>query len=56
MKITECLRRLHAQAGLKLAVFTNSPKTYALRCLEALGLKDFFPDDHVFAVEALNAL
>ena len=30
---------------------TNVHPRYALRCLEFLGLRKFFPDDHVFAVE-----
>merc|ERR1712136_349593 len=38
-------------AKLKLICFTNSPRRYALRCLEFLGLRRFFPEDHVFAVE-----
>ncbi|CAE7641476.1 CIPK15 [Symbiodinium sp. CCMP2456] len=40
-----------AQVGLKLAVFTNSPRKYALSCLDKLGLRTLFPDDRIFAVE-----
>ncbi|CAK9096761.1 unnamed protein product [Durusdinium trenchii] len=47
----EVIRSLAQDVGLKMAVFTNSPRKYALRCLEVLGVREFFPDDHVFAVE-----
>ncbi|CAE7363301.1 ppaX [Symbiodinium natans] len=40
-----------AQVGLKVAIFTNSPRKYALCCLDKLGLRALFPDDHIFAVE-----
>ncbi|CAJ1454462.1 unnamed protein product, partial [Effrenium voratum] len=47
----EVIRSLSQDVGLKIAVFTNSPRQYALRCLDALGLRAFVPDEMVFAVE-----
>eukprot|EP00434_Breviolum_minutum_P003428 symbB.v1.2.003016.t1/scaffold113.1/size324549/14 len=47
----EVIRSLAEDVGLKMAVFTNSPKKYALKCLEFLGVRKYFPDDRVFAVE-----
>ena len=46
--------RRHCIATLRcnrLVVFTNGPRAYGLRCLEALGVREFFPDEQVFAVE-----
>eukprot|EP00747_Dinoflagellata_sp_TGD_P167241 gnl/TRDRNA2_/TRDRNA2_191282_c0_seq1.p1 gnl/TRDRNA2_/TRDRNA2_191282_c0~~gnl/TRDRNA2_/TRDRNA2_191282_c0_seq1.p1 ORF type:complete len:267 (+),score=59.54 gnl/TRDRNA2_/TRDRNA2_191282_c0_seq1:45-803(+) len=45
------LRSLRDVPGLSLVVFSNSPRAYALRCLDFLGVREFFPDDRVFAVE-----
>ena len=36
---------------LKLVAFTNAPRRYGIRVLEALGLRPFFPDARLFAVE-----
>lgn len=36
---------------LRLVAFSNSPRRYALRVLDELGLRRFFPDDAVFAVD-----
>eukprot|EP00414_Alexandrium_minutum_P002437 CAMPEP_0113822370 /NCGR_PEP_ID=MMETSP0328-20130328/2207_1 /TAXON_ID=39455 /ORGANISM="Alexandrium minutum" /LENGTH=262 /DNA_ID=CAMNT_0000790307 /DNA_START=25 /DNA_END=810 /DNA_ORIENTATION=+ /assembly_acc=CAM_ASM_000350 len=44
------LEALAAQ-GVSLVAFTNSPRTYALRCLDVLGVRPLFPDARVFAVE-----
>lgn len=49
-KLTGMLQSLQ-DTGMKLVAFTNAPRRYALRCLECLGLKHLFPDDHIFAVE-----
>lgn len=43
--LARCLR------PLKLVLFTNSPRTYANRVLQALQLDAFFPHGRVFAVE-----
>jgi len=37
--------------SLTLVAFTNAPRKYALRCLQALGVRAFFPDYCVFAVD-----
>lgn len=37
--------------GLKLCIFTNGPRAYALKVLERLELKQFFADERIFAVE-----
>lgn len=50
-ELSEILRSLSADAGLKLVAFTNSPRRYALRCLDFLGVREHFSDDRVFAVE-----
>lgn len=47
----EALRTLRDDAGLILAAFSNSPREYALRCLDEMGLREFFADDHIFGVE-----
>jgi putative hydrolase of the HAD superfamily len=39
------------ELGLKLVIFTNGPKAYGLRVLETLQLRQFFRDEHIFAVE-----
>jgi putative hydrolase of the HAD superfamily len=36
---------------LKLVAFTNAPRLYAIRVLEALNLRSLFPDDRLFAVD-----
>lgn len=46
----EALEKLAAK-GLKLAVFTNSPKKYALRCLDTMDVRRFFPDECIFSVQ-----
>jgi len=40
-----------AASPLRLVAFTNGPRRYALKVLDALGVRAFFPDDQVFAVE-----
>lgn len=45
------LRSLQQETDLKLAVFTNSPKAYAMKCLKSLGLHEIFSDKVVFGVE-----
>jgi len=47
----EAVQSLRDEAGLKLAAFTNSPRQYALRCIEQMGLSELFPEGQVFAVE-----
>jgi hypothetical protein len=37
--------------GLKLCIFTNGPRAYALKVLERLEVKRFFADERIFAVE-----
>jgi putative hydrolase of the HAD superfamily len=49
-KLIEMIQDFH-EAKLNLVCFTNSPRKYALRCLDRLGLRRFFPEDHVFTVE-----
>mmetsp|Transcript_96733 Transcript_96733/g.250380 ORF Transcript_96733/g.250380 Transcript_96733/m.250380 type:complete len:271 (-) Transcript_96733:79-891(-) len=50
-ELAEILGSLRDEAGLRLVVFSNAPRRYALNCLEALGVRKFFPDDQVFGVE-----
>lgn len=45
------LASLRDEVGLTLVAFSNSPRRYVVRCLEAMGVRDYFPDDRVFAVE-----
>ena len=47
----EALQSLQAQTSLTFVAFSNSPRKYALRCLDFLGVRAFFPDDRVFGVE-----
>merc|ERR1719336_3300970 len=47
----ECLRTLRDEAGLKLVVFTNAPRSYCFRCLDTLGVREFFPDEYIFGVQ-----
>ena len=35
----------------KKVIFSNGPRQYCLRCLDQLGIRSFFPDDHIFCVE-----
>merc|ERR1711972_911229 len=49
--LVDMMGTLRLEANLTLAAFTNAPRAYAIKCLEALGIRDFFPDDRVFAVE-----
>jgi len=49
--LIETLGSLRDDAGLTLVTFTNSPVRYALRCLEFLGLRGIFADEHVFGIE-----
>eukprot|EP00928_Gymnodinium_smaydae_P082526 TRINITY_DN65866_c0_g1_i1.p1 TRINITY_DN65866_c0_g1~~TRINITY_DN65866_c0_g1_i1.p1 ORF type:complete len:281 (+),score=33.88 TRINITY_DN65866_c0_g1_i1:91-843(+) len=49
--LIETLSKLKKETDLKLVVFTNSPRKYGLKCLDALQIRSFFPDSHVFAVE-----
>eukprot|EP00931_Biecheleriopsis_adriatica_P079234 TRINITY_DN52638_c0_g1_i1.p1 TRINITY_DN52638_c0_g1~~TRINITY_DN52638_c0_g1_i1.p1 ORF type:complete len:282 (+),score=75.07 TRINITY_DN52638_c0_g1_i1:29-847(+) len=46
------LRSLRDVAGLKLAIFSNAPRRYVLRCLDAMAIRDCFRDEDVFGVEA----
>ena len=39
------------ELGYKLVVFSNAPRKYARRCLDSLGLREFFQDDFIFGVE-----
>ena len=32
-------------------VFSNAPRKYARRCLDSLGLREFFRDEFIFGVE-----
>ena len=48
--LIKALRELRG-LGLKLVIFTNGPKAYALRVLETLQLREFFNDDYIFSVE-----
>ena len=45
--LIDSLRR----SPLKLVAFTNAPRRYALKVLEALQLREFFPDERIFSVE-----
>jgi len=40
-----------AELQLQLVAFSNSPRQYCIRTLEALGLRQLFTDDRVFAVD-----
>ena len=45
--LTEAL----ASCPLRHVCFTNSPRKYGIRCLEALGIRQFFKDADIFAVD-----
>ena len=42
-----------AAAGLKLAAVSNSPRKYALKAIETLGLSELFPETSVFGAEEM---
>ena len=46
-RLIESLRR----CPLKLVAFTNAPRRYGIKVVEALGLREFFPDERFYAVE-----
>jgi len=50
----ELLKTYRDSAGLKLVAFSNSPHKYALHCLDAMGVKEFFPEEHVFGVDDMK--
>ena len=50
-ELSRQLQALRDEAGLTLAIFSNGPRVYCLRCLDALAIRHLFPDDHIFAVE-----
>ena len=52
VKLIDSLRR----SPLRLVAFTNAPKRYAIAVLEALQLREFFPDERLFGVEDVMAL
>eukprot|EP00927_Polykrikos_kofoidii_P049283 TRINITY_DN43361_c0_g1_i1.p1 TRINITY_DN43361_c0_g1~~TRINITY_DN43361_c0_g1_i1.p1 ORF type:complete len:331 (-),score=57.68 TRINITY_DN43361_c0_g1_i1:117-986(-) len=47
----DALRSLRDDSGLSLIAFSNAPRKYMLKCLDALGVREFFPDAQAFAVE-----
>ena len=49
-KSVAALEELEA-AGMKLCIFTNGPRAYAMKVLERLEVKRFFADERIFAVE-----
>lgn len=53
LELIDTLQSLRDEAGFKMVAFTNAPRLYGLRVLDILGIRNFFPDDHVFAVEDL---
>ena len=42
---------LKAIKNARLLLFTNGPRKYGLKCLDALGLRELFPDENVIGVE-----
>mmetsp|Transcript_55337 Transcript_55337/g.159090 ORF Transcript_55337/g.159090 Transcript_55337/m.159090 type:complete len:336 (-) Transcript_55337:31-1038(-) len=50
-ELVDMMRSLQQEAKMKLVAFTNAPRAYAIRSLEYLGIREYFADDHVFAVE-----
>lgn len=36
---------------LKMVLFSNSPRKYVLKCCDALQIRQFFPDDAIFALD-----
>lgn len=49
--LSDTLRSLRDDAGLKLVVFSNAPRAYCINCLKALEVLEFFQDELVFGVE-----
>lgn len=49
--LTRQLTSLRDDAGLTLAIFTNAPRAFCLRCLEEMDLRQVFPEHRIFAVE-----
>uniref|UniRef100_A0A7S3K5P8 Pyrimidine 5'-nucleotidase n=1 Tax=Aureoumbra lagunensis TaxID=44058 RepID=A0A7S3K5P8_9STRA len=39
------------QLPLRKILFTNGPRRYGIRCIQALGLSEIFPEDHIVGVE-----
>eukprot|EP00449_Zooxanthella_nutricula_P004236 CAMPEP_0198499172 /NCGR_PEP_ID=MMETSP1462-20131121/7453_1 /TAXON_ID=1333877 /ORGANISM="Brandtodinium nutriculum, Strain RCC3387" /LENGTH=233 /DNA_ID=CAMNT_0044228131 /DNA_START=1 /DNA_END=699 /DNA_ORIENTATION=+ len=50
-ELVEMMRTLRSEANLTLVAFTNAPRAYAVACLEHLRIREFFPDEVIFAVE-----
>jgi len=55
-RIIGALSSLAAVQGLTLVAFTNAPRMYGVRVLEALGVSHCFKDQHIFAVDDLLPL
>merc|ERR1711907_646234 len=43
------LKELSA-TGLQLVIYTNAPRAYGLKCLDQLGVRGIFREDHIFGV------
>jgi putative hydrolase of the HAD superfamily len=50
-KFIEALTSLVKIDGLKVVIFTNGPRKYALRVLDAIGVTPYFSQEDIFAVE-----
>jgi len=54
-RLAEALFELQA-AGLKLVIFTNAPRAYGIRVLEALEIDQCFEPEYIFGVEDVMPL
>ena len=52
-RLAEVLASLKEVDGLRIMIFSNGPRAYALRVLETLGVRDCFADSDIFAVDDL---
>mmetsp|Transcript_21006 Transcript_21006/g.43819 ORF Transcript_21006/g.43819 Transcript_21006/m.43819 type:complete len:255 (-) Transcript_21006:19-783(-) len=50
-KLIEALKELKESSTVKLCIFTNGPRAYGLRVLEALKVREFFDDADIYGVD-----
>ena len=50
-KLVEVMTSLKQVPGLTMVAFTNAPRKYGIKCLEALGLAEVFAPELIYAVD-----
>lgn len=51
LQVLQDFKDLQSQGQLKLVAFSNGPRAYVIRVLQALGLWEIFGEDRLFAVD-----